>query len=148
MEQIPISKSLEIKNNENAYMEKGLPYEDNYGEKEIIANLASNVEFVTPADFTLETGENDKEGVCIIINFSLPEVVPPMKIDSAKEGNKPTLEDSHGKEDHQICHDNIFTNMENCDLFSPKEGLDDPFLVNGIENDDFGDAYTLNIKDL
>uniref|UniRef100_K4D8M0 Uncharacterized protein n=1 Tax=Solanum lycopersicum TaxID=4081 RepID=K4D8M0_SOLLC len=126
-------------------MEKGLPYEDNYGEKEMIANLASNVEFVTPVDFTLETGENDKEGVCITTNFSLPEVAPPMKIDSEKEGNKTTLEDSHGKEDHQICNDNIFTKIENCDLFSPKEGLDDPC---GIENDCFGDAYTPNIKDL
>uniref|UniRef100_K4D8M1 Uncharacterized protein n=1 Tax=Solanum lycopersicum TaxID=4081 RepID=K4D8M1_SOLLC len=79
MEQVPISQ---FKNKENAYMEKGLPYEDNYGEKEMIANLANNVEFVTFADFTLETG------------------------------------------------------------------LDDPFLLYGIENDDFGDAYTPNIKDL
>ena len=53
MEQVPISQ---FKNKENAYMEKGLPYEDNYGEKEMIANLANNVEFVTFADFTLETG--------------------------------------------------------------------------------------------
>ena len=27
-------------------------------------------------------------------------------------------------------------------------GLDDPFLLYGIENDDFEDAYTPNIKDL
>ncbi|KAH0672639.1 hypothetical protein KY290_024874 [Solanum tuberosum] len=33
MEQVPISQSLEIENNENAHMEKGLPYEDSYGEK-------------------------------------------------------------------------------------------------------------------
>jgi len=45
-----------------------------------------------------------------------------MKIDSAKEGEKITLEDSHGKEDNLISHDNIFTNIDNFDLFSPKEG--------------------------
>lgn len=35
MEQVPISQSLEIENNKNAHMEKGFPYEDNYGEKEV-----------------------------------------------------------------------------------------------------------------
>ncbi|KAG5610214.1 hypothetical protein H5410_021495, partial [Solanum commersonii] len=30
IEQVPISQSLEIENNENAHVEKGLPYEDNY----------------------------------------------------------------------------------------------------------------------
>uniref|UniRef100_M1AKL4 Uncharacterized protein n=1 Tax=Solanum tuberosum TaxID=4113 RepID=M1AKL4_SOLTU len=148
MEQVPISQSLEMENNENAHMEKGLPYEDNYGEKEMIVNLTNNVKFVTAADSTLDTGENDKEGVCITTNFALPEIAPTMKIDSAKEGDKNTLEDSHGKEDHLISHDNIFTNMDNFDLFSPKEGLDDPFLLYGIENDDFEDAYTPNIKDM
>lgn len=49
------------------------------------------------------------------------KVAAAMKIDSAKEGNKTKLEDSYGKEDHQKAHDNIFSNMENCDLFSPKE---------------------------
>ncbi|KAH0746396.1 hypothetical protein KY285_008053 [Solanum tuberosum] len=148
MKEVPISQSLEIENNENTHMEKGLSCEDNYGEKEMIINLTNNVKFVTAADFTLDTGENDKEGVCITTNFALPEVAPPMKIDRAKEGNKTALEDSHGKEDHLISHDNIFTNMDNFDLFSPKEGLDDPFLLYGIENDDFKDAYTPNIKDM
>ncbi|KAK4708778.1 hypothetical protein R3W88_029703 [Solanum pinnatisectum] len=148
MEQVPISQSLEIENNENAHMEKGLPYEDNYGENEMIVNLTNNVKFVTAVDSTLDTCENDKEGVCITTNFTLPEVAPPMKIDSAKEGDKTTLEDSHGKVDHLISHDNIFTNMDNFDLFSPKEGLDDLFLLYGIENDDFEDAYTPNIKDM
>ncbi|KAK4716294.1 hypothetical protein R3W88_014632 [Solanum pinnatisectum] len=124
MEQVPISQSLEIKNNEKAHMEKGLPYEDNYGEKEMIVNLTNNVKFVIAADFTLDTGENDKEGVCSTTNFSLPEVAPPMKIGNAKEGEKTTLEDSHGKEDYLISHDNRFTNMDNFDLFSPIEGED------------------------
>lgn len=65
-----------------------------------------------------------------------------------QEGDKTTLEDSHGKEDHLISHDNIFIYMDNFDLFTPKEGLDDPFLVYGIKNDYFEDAYTPNIKDL
>ncbi|KAG5577036.1 hypothetical protein H5410_057170 [Solanum commersonii] len=150
MEEVPISQSLEIENNENVHMEKGLPCKDNYGEKEMIVNLINNVKFVTAVDFTLDTCENDKEGSQIYSsqNFALPEVAPPMKIDSAKEGDKTTLEDSNGKEDHLISHDNIFTNMDNFDLFSPKEGLDDPFLLCGIENDDFEDAYTPNIKDM
>ncbi|KAG5577032.1 hypothetical protein H5410_057166 [Solanum commersonii] len=118
MEEILISQSLEIENNENAHMEKGLPC------------------------------ENDKEGVCITTNFSLPEVAPQMKIDSAREGYKTTLEDSNGKEDHLISYDNIFTNMNNFDLFSSKGGFDDPFLLYGRENDDFEDAYTPNIRDL
>ncbi|KAH0712589.1 hypothetical protein KY289_008548 [Solanum tuberosum] len=60
MEQVPISRSLEIENNENDHMEKGLPYEDNFGEKEMIVNLTNNVRFVTAADFTLD--------ICILIN--------------------------------------------------------------------------------
>ncbi|KAG5577040.1 hypothetical protein H5410_057174 [Solanum commersonii] len=144
--EVPISQSLEIENNENAHMEKRLSCEDNYGEKEMIVKLTNNVKFMTTADFTLDTGENDKEGVCITTNFALPKVTPPMKIDSAKEGDKIALEDSHGKEDHLISHDNIFTNMDNFALFSPKE--DDPFLQYGIENDHFEDAYAPNIKDM
>ncbi|KAK4708630.1 hypothetical protein R3W88_029555 [Solanum pinnatisectum] len=118
----PISQSLEIENNENAHMEKGLPYEDNYGENEMIVNLTNNVKFVTATGFTLDTSENEKEGICITTNVALPKVVPSMKIDNAKEGDKTTLDDSHRKEDHLISHDNIFTNMDNFDLFSPKEG--------------------------
>ncbi|WMV55021.1 hypothetical protein MTR67_048406 [Solanum verrucosum] len=87
-----------------------------------------------------DQGENDKEGVCITANVALPKVAPPMKLDNAKEGDKTTLEDSHGKEEHLISHDNIFTNLDNFDLFSPIEGLDNPFLQYGIENDDFEDA--------
>ncbi|KAH0669640.1 hypothetical protein KY285_023801 [Solanum tuberosum] len=56
MEQVPISQSLEIENNKNAHMEKGFPYEDNYGEKEVSVNLTNKVKFVTVADFTLDTG--------------------------------------------------------------------------------------------
>ncbi|KAG5577252.1 hypothetical protein H5410_057386 [Solanum commersonii] len=81
-----------------------------------------------------------------LLQTFLLEVAPPMKIGSAKEGDKTTLEDSHGKEDNLISHENIFTNMDNFDLFSPKE--DDPFILYGIENDDFEDAYTPNIKDM
>ncbi|KAK4708848.1 hypothetical protein R3W88_029773 [Solanum pinnatisectum] len=110
--------------------------------------VVNDVKSMTTYNFTLNKGENDNKGVCITTNFTLPEVTPPMKIDNAKEGDKTTLEDSHGKEDHLISHDNIFTNMENFGLFSPKEGLDDPFLLYGIENDDFEDAYTPNIKDM
>ena len=45
-----------------------------------------------------------------------------MEIDNAKEGDKTMLEDSHEKEDHVIAHDNVFANMNDFDLFSPKEG--------------------------
>ncbi|KAG5606015.1 hypothetical protein H5410_027507 [Solanum commersonii] len=55
IEQVPISQSLEIENNDNTHMEKGLPYEDNYGEKEMTVNLTNNVKFVTAVDFTLDT---------------------------------------------------------------------------------------------
>uniref|UniRef100_M1BM36 Uncharacterized protein n=1 Tax=Solanum tuberosum TaxID=4113 RepID=M1BM36_SOLTU len=110
--------------------------------------VANDVKSMATYNFTLNKGENDKEGVCITTNFSLPEVAPPMKIDSAREGDKTTIEDSNGKEDHLISYDNIFTNMNNFDLFSSKEGLDDPFLLYEIENDDFEDAYTPNIKDM
>ncbi|KAH0682790.1 hypothetical protein KY285_020302 [Solanum tuberosum] len=92
--------------------------------------------------------KNDKEGVCITTNVALLEVAPPMKIESAKEVDKTTLEESHGKKDHPISHDNIFTNMDNFDLFSPKEGFDDPFLLYEKENDDFEDSYAPNIKDM
>ena len=46
---------------------------------------------------------------------------------------------------HNYCHLSYYIDEY---FFSKCAGLDDPFLVNGIENDDFGDAYTLNIKDL
>ncbi|KAG5576733.1 hypothetical protein H5410_056867 [Solanum commersonii] len=105
--------------------------------------VASDVKSMTTYYFTLNKGENDKERVCITANVALLEVAPPMKIDSAKEGDKTTPEDSHGKEDHLISHDTIFTNLDNFDLFSPKEGS-----FSMIENDDFEDAYTPNIKDL
>ncbi|KAG5606014.1 hypothetical protein H5410_027506 [Solanum commersonii] len=74
--------------------------------------VANDVKSMSTDNFTPNKGEYDKEGVCNTTNFALPEVAPPMKIDNAKEGDKNTLEDSHGKEDHLISHDNIFTNME------------------------------------
>ncbi|XP_059302840.1 uncharacterized protein LOC132054911 [Lycium ferocissimum] len=131
-DQQEVVQEKEVERNKAIHVEKVHPREDNCPEEEMIVSLANNVKLV-PADFTINKAENDKEGVLSTTSFGLLEVSPQKKIHNATEGDKSVHEDTHGKKDHLISQENIFSKQRKAEVLVKWDHMDDvnPFIHRG-----------------